>query len=164
MGVRLRLTDMGPLALVGSKLVMAAGIVFVQSAVMLLLAVAIFRAFASNIFLALVTVALSSLSCIGIGLVLAAFARQVAGAVILGLLVSFPLIFITGMIFPLNLMPAIMRGLARAIPLTYAVEALSGVMLRGEGVRGVLGDWLALLGFGLFFPALGSLLVRRRSG
>jgi ABC-type multidrug transport system permease subunit len=164
MRVRLRLTDMGPLALVGSKLLMAAGIVFVQSAVMLVLAVAVFRAFASNIFLALATIAISSLSCIGIGLVLAAFARQVAGAVILGLLVSFPLIFLAGMIFPLNLMPSIMRGLARAIPLTYAVEALSGVMLRGEGAAGVLGEWLALLGFGLVFLALGSLLVRRRSG
>lgn len=164
MGVRLRLTEMGPLALVGSKLLLAAGIVFVQSAVMLLLAVAVFGAMASNIYLALVTIALSSLSCIGMGLVVAAFARQVAGAVILGLLFSFPLVFITGIIFPLNLMPSFMRVLARAIPLTYSVEALSGVMLRGEGPAGVLGDWLALLGFGLFFLALGSLLVRRRTG
>ncbi len=158
------MTDMGPLALVGSKLILAAGIVFVQSAVMLVIAVAIFRAFASNFFLALATIAVSSLSCIGIGLVLAAFARQVAGAVILGLLVSLPLIFLTGIIFPLELMPSFMRGLARAVPLTYAVEALSGVMLRGEGVAGVVSDWLALLGFGLFFPVLGSVLVRRRAG
>lgn len=164
MRIRLRLTDMGPLALVGSKLILAAGIVFVQSAVMLVIAVAIFRAFASNFFLALATIAVSSLSCIGIGLVLAAFARQVAGAVILGLLVSLPLIFLTGIIFPLELMPSFMRGLARAVPLTYAVEALSGVMLRGEGVAGVVSDWLALLGFGLFFPVLGSVLVRRRAG
>ncbi len=164
MRVRLRLTETGPLALVGSKLLLAAGIVFAQCTVMLILAVAVFRAFASNLFLALVTMALSTLSCIGMGLVLAAFARQVAGAVILGLLVSFPLIFLTGMIFPLNLMPAVMRGLARAIPLTYTVEALSGVMLRGEGAAGVLGEWLALLGFGSFFLFLGSLLVRRRPG
>lgn len=160
--VRLRLTEMGPLSLVGSKLVLAACIVFAQSAVMLLLAVALFRTFASNIFLALITIALASHSCIGMGLVLAAFARQVAGAVILSLLVSLPLIFLTGMIFPLEYMPAFLRGLARAVPVTYAVEALSGVMLRGEGFYGVLPDWLALLGFGLFLLALGSVLARRR--
>lgn len=163
MRVRLRLTSMGPLALIGSKLILAACIVFVQSSVMLLLAVAAFRTFASNLFLALATIAVASLSCIGLGLVLAAFARQVAGAVILSVLVSFPLIFITGMVFPLNLMPSFMRVIARAVPLTYAVEALSGVMLRGEGVAGVAGDWLVLLGFGAFFLAIGSLLVRGKS-
>ncbi|MGQ9536973.1 MAG: ABC transporter permease [Actinomycetota bacterium] len=162
MRVRLWMTEMGPLALVGSKLVLAAAIVFTQSTVMLLMAVAIFRTFASNIFLALVTIALASLSCIGMGLVLAAFARQVAGAVILGLLVSLPLVFLTGMIFPLEFMPSLLRHVARALPLTYAVESLSGVMLRGEGAAGVLPDWLALLGFGFLFLGLGSLLARRR--
>jgi ABC-type polysaccharide/polyol phosphate export permease len=147
MRMRLRLTRMGRFALVGSKLILATAVVFIQSAVMLLIAVVVFGAFASNIPLALLVIAAASFSAIGIGLVIAAFARQVAGAVILSVLVAFPLIFLTGAVFPLSQMPDFMQWIARAVPLTYAIEALSGVMLRGEG--------LVLL-------AIGSILVRRR--
>ncbi|MBC7247705.1 MAG: ABC transporter permease [Actinobacteria bacterium] len=163
MRVRLSLTPMGPFALVGSKLLLAGAVVFLQSVVMLLLAVAVFGAYASSLPLALLTAALASLSCIGIGLVLAAFARQVAGAVILSVLVAFPLIFMTGAIFPLSQMPGYMQTLARAIPLTYALDALSGVMLRGESLAEVAWKLAVLLGFGVFLLGLGSALVRRRS-
>jgi len=163
MRVRLRLTRMGPFALVGSKLLLAGAIVFLQSVVMLFLAVAAFGAFASSMHLALLTTALTALSCIGIGLVLAAFARQVAGAVILSVLVTFPLIFMTGAVFPLSQMPHFMRVIAHAIPLTYALEALSGVMLRGESLADVAWRLAVLLGFGVALLGLGSALVRRKS-
>jgi ABC transporter DrrB family efflux protein len=159
---RLGLTEMGPFALVGSKLILATAVVFVQSAVMLLIAMAIFGVFASNAPLALLVIAVSSFSCIGIGLVIAAFARQVAGAVILSVLVSFPLIFMTGVVFPLSQMPDFMQWIARAIPLTYAVEALSGVMLRGEALADVAWQIGVLVAFGIGLLALGSILVRRR--
>lgn len=162
MRTRLGLTEMGPFALVGSKLVLASAVVFLQSAAMLLIAIAVFGAFASNAPLALLVIAAASFSCIGIGLVIAAFARQVAGAVILSVLVSFPLIFMTGAVFPLSQMPAFMQWIAHAIPLTYAIEALSGVMLRGETMAEVARQIGILVAFGAALLALGSVLVRRR--
>ncbi len=162
MRMRLNLTGMGAFSLVGSKLLLATAVVFLQSAVILALAVAVFGVFASNALLALVIIAAASFSCIGIGLVLAAFARQVAGAVILSVLVSFPLIFMTGAVFPLSQMPDFMQWIARAIPLTYAIEALAGVMLRGETLADVAWQLIALVGFGVGLLAVGSLLVRRR--
>ncbi len=163
MRIRLALSEMGAFSLVGSKLLLATAVVFVQSAVMLLLAMAVFGVFASNAALALLVIAAASFSCIGIGLVIAAFARQVAGAVILSVLVSFPLIFMTGAVFPLSQMPPFMQWIARAIPLTYAIEALSGVMLRGESLADVAGQMGVLLAFGVGLLALGSILVRRRA-
>jgi len=162
MRIRLGLTEMGTFALVGSKLLLASAVVFAQSAVMLLLAIIVFGVFASNAFLALLIIAAASFSCIGIGLVIAAFARQVAGAVILSVLVSFPLIFMTGAVFPLSQMPGFMQWIARVIPLTYAIEALSGVMLRGETLADVAWQLFALVAFGAGLLTLGSLLVRRR--
>lgn len=162
MRIRLRLTRMGPLALMGSKLILASAVVFVQSAVMLLIAVAVFGTFASNAPLALLVIAATSISCIGIGLVIAAFARQVAGAVILSALVIFPLVFMTGAIFPLSQMPAFMQWIAHAVPLTYAIEALSGVLLRGETLADVAWRIGVLVAFGVGLLALGSALVRRR--
>jgi ABC-2 type transport system permease protein len=163
MRTRLSLTEMGAFSLVGSKLLLATAIVFVQSAVMLALAVAVFGAFSSNVLLSLLIIAAASFSCIGIGLVIAAFARQVAGAVILSVLVCLPLIFMTGVVFPLSQMPVFMQWTARAIPLTYAVEALAGVMLRGETLADVAWQLLALVAFGIGLLTIGSLLVRRRS-
>lgn len=162
MRIRLRLTRMGTFALVGSKFLLAGAIVFVQSAVMLFIAVAVFGAFASNIPLALLVIAAASFACIGMGLVIAAFTRQVAGAVILSVLVAFPLIFMTGAVFPLSQMPTFMRWMARAVPPTYAIEALSGVMLRGEGLADVIG-WIGILtAFGVGLLAFGSFLARRK--
>ncbi len=162
MRVRISLTETGPLALVGSKLLLATAVVFAQSAVMLLLAVAVFGVFASNALLALLVIAAASFSAIGMGLVIAAFARQVAGAVILSVLVSFPLIFMTGAVYPLSQMPTFMQWAARAVPLTYAIDALSGVMLRGEGLAEVAGRTAILLAFGAALLAAGSVLARRR--
>lgn len=159
---RIALTETGSLALVGSKLLLAATVVFAQSAVMLVLAVAAFGVFASNALLALLVIAAASFSCIGIGLVIAAFARQVAAAVIMSVLVSFPLIFMTGAVYPLSQMPSFMQWLARAVPLTYAIDALSGVMLRGEGLADVAGRVGILLAFGVGLLAVGSMLARRR--
>jgi len=163
MRIRLGLTEMGAFSLVGSKLLLATAVVFVQSAVMLALAVAVFGAFSSDILLSLLIIAAASFSCIGMGLVIAAFARQVAAAVILSVLVCFPLIFMTGVVFPLSQMPAFMQWIARAIPLTYAIEALAGVMLRGETVADVAWQLFVLIAFGVGLLTLGSLLVRRRS-
>ncbi|NPV59827.1 MAG: ABC transporter permease [Actinobacteria bacterium] len=159
---RIALTETGPLALVGSKLLLATVVVFAQSAVMLVLAVAAFGVFASNALLALLVIAAASFSCIGIGLVIAAFARQVAAAVIMSVLVSFPLIFMTGAVYPLSQMPSFMQWLAHAVPLTYAIDALSGVMLRGEGLADVAGRVGILLAFGVGLLAAGSMLARRR--
>lgn len=162
MRARIALTETGSLALVGSKLLLATVVVFAQSAVMLVLAVAVFGVFASSALLALLVIAAASFSCIGIGLVIAAFARQVAGAVIMSVLVSFPLIFVTGAVYPLSQMPSFMQWTARALPLTYAIDALSGVMLRGEGLPDVAGRIAILAAFGVALLAAGSLLARRR--
>ncbi|MBC7229535.1 MAG: ABC transporter permease [Actinobacteria bacterium] len=164
MRARIALTETGPLALVGSKLLLATAVVFAQSAVMLAIAVTVFGVFASNALLALLVIAAASFSCIGIGLVIAAFARQVAGAVIMSVLVSFPLIFMTGAVYPLSQMPSFMQWAAHAVPLTYAIDALSGVMLRGEGAAEVAGRLGILLAFGAVLLAAGSLLARRRDG
>jgi len=163
MSQRLRLTDMGPFALMGSKLLLATAIVFAQSIAMLLVAVAILGAFASHIPLALLVIAAASFACIGIGLLIAAFARQVAGAVILSVLISFPLIFMTGAVFPLSQMPVFMQWIARAVPVTYAIEALSGVMLRAQSIADVGWEIGVLLAFGVALLTVGSILLKRRT-
>jgi ABC-2 type transport system permease protein len=163
MAQRLRLSDIGAFSIAGSKILLATAIVFAQSVVMLLIAVAILGAFASHLALALLVMLVACFACIGIGLFIAAFARQVAGAVLLSVLVTFPLIFMTGAVFPLSQMPDFMQWIARAVPVTYAIEALSGVMLRAETVADVGWEIAVLCAFGLGLLGMASVLLRRRS-
>lgn len=51
----------------------------------------------------------------------------------IGQLLTMPMFFAGNAIYPLELMPGWLRGIARFNPLTYLVDALRGFMLPGEG-------------------------------
>ena len=54
------------------------------------------------------------------------------------------MVALSGLFFPIDGLPAAMRVLARAQPLTYAVSLLDGIW-RGEGWSAHLGDVMALV-------------------
>jgi ABC-2 type transport system permease protein len=54
--------------------------------------------------------------------------------------------FLCGTLFPLAGMPPMLRHIARALPLTYFVNAFRGAVLFGDGPAEYAGDWLVLLG------------------
>jgi ABC-2 type transport system permease protein len=49
----------------------------------------------------------------------------------IGQVLTMPLFFASNAIYPINIMPAWLRAVAMANPLTYLVDALRGLMLRG---------------------------------
>lgn len=64
----------------------------------------------------------------------------------IGQLLTMPMFFASNAIYPLELMPGWLRGIARFNPLTYLVDALRGFMLPGEGsVHGYSIDLAVLL-------------------
>ena len=62
----------------------------------------------------------------------------------LGQLITLPLFFASNALYPVDLMPAWLRGVARANPLTYLVEALRRLLL-GIGPQRLLLDLVVLL-------------------
>lgn len=71
----------------------------------------------------------------------------------IGQLLTMPMFFASNAIYPLELMPGWLRGIARFNPLTYLVDALRGFMLPGEGsVHGYSIDLAVLLA--IFFALL----------
>jgi ABC-type polysaccharide/polyol phosphate export permease len=158
---RLRLTRMHDFTFISAKAAFAFVIVFVQSLIMCLIALALYPSLASNVFLSLLVVSLTAFSSIGIGILIAAATREVSSAIIISVLVSFPVIFLSGAIFPLNQMPGYMRVIARLIPFTWAFDTLNGVMLRGDPFSLVLRNLLVIVAWGLGLLLLGAWLVRR---
>ncbi len=158
---RLRLTSMGDLAFISAKSTTAFLIVFAQSLAMGLIALALFPSLSASVLLSLVVVSLTALSSIGIGIGISALAREVASSIIISVLVTFPVFFLSGAIFPLNRMPGYLRAAARLIPFTWAFDTLNGVMLRSDPASMVLRDLLVITAFGAALLLLGSWLIRR---
>jgi len=145
----------------GSKALVAAAVVAAQSLVMSAAAVLISGAPATGIAPVLLIACVTSLSSIGIGIIIAAFSRETSTAVIISVLVSLPLIFLSGAVFPLGQMPAFLRTLVRLIPFTWAFEAMGGAMLRGDSVGDTLASSAVILGMGIALLGAGLMATRR---
>ena len=55
-----------------------------------------------------------------------------------------PSILLSGFMFPREAMPAFARWLGLLLPLTYYLEILRGIMLRGTGITAIWPETLAL--------------------
>src|SRR5213082_920983 len=66
-----------------------------------------------------------------------------------------PIFFLSGAIYPLEGLPAVLAGLTRVDPLTYGVDGVRG-LLTGRTHFGVALDVLVLLSVGVLFVALGA--------
>jgi hypothetical protein len=158
---RLRLTRLKPLTLIASKLSISLLIVFFQAMVMCVVAYFLFHIYISNLLLSLLVTALASLSSIGVGILIASYTREITTAIILSALTSFTTIFVSGAIFPLDQMPRFMQVFARLIPFTWAIDALNGVMLRGDPASHLMRNIGAVLLYGLALIGTGAMLHRR---
>ncbi|HJW22333.1 MAG TPA: ABC transporter permease, partial [Candidatus Limnocylindrales bacterium] len=74
-------------------------------------------------------VALGAVTFVSIGYVLASFARTEEAANGMTSIVQFPLMFLSGIFFPLEILPTWLRGVATVMPLTYLGDALRQVMV-----------------------------------
>lgn len=83
-------------------------------------------------------------SMLAIGYAVAAIARNTETAASYANLITFPMLFLSGVFFPLGDMPGWLQPIIRLMPLKYAVEALRGPMLRGEGIGAIATDLLVL--------------------
>ena len=112
-----------------------------MAAVVLTFATAVGFGFRSQgpLWLALVVTAITSLSIIGIGLLVACFSKTVSQAFVIA---NFPLgflMFLTGAAFPLPRLTLFGRGFALPdlLPPTHTVVALNKIFTLGSGLQGV---------------------------
>jgi len=68
---------------------------------------------------------------LALGYVLASFTRTEEAANGITQVVQFPMMFLSGVFFPIEAMPQFLQSIARLIPLTYLADALRQVMVGG---------------------------------
>lgn len=84
---------------------------------------------------------------LGMGLFVSTVARTQAQAMQLSFMLLLPNILLSGFMFPREAMPKVMQWLSSALPLTYYLRVLRGVLLKGVGLQHLWmeGAMLALL-------------------
>jgi ABC-2 type transport system permease protein len=112
-----------------------------------------------NWFVLLGVIFLGTLTLISIGYFIVARARTAESAQPIIQLVQFPMMFLSGIFFPIEIMPAFIKPVVMAMPVTYLGDALRQVMVDATPLYplgidlAVLSGWLVvcmLLSFWLF--------------
>jgi ABC-2 type transport system permease protein len=101
------------------------------------------------------------LGAVNLGILLSAFARNELQAIQFIPIVILPQVLLSGLIWPVQEMPAWLQTIAHAMPLTYAIEALTDIMVRGHTLAA---NWLpltVLLAFAAVVAVLAATTVRR---
>ncbi|CAN0443620.1 unnamed protein product, partial [Phaeothamnion confervicola] len=119
----------------------------VEMTLVLVLARIVFDVRCEGSYLALYFMTLPFLlASLALGLVISTLAQNQGQAVQLTLLTLLPSILLSGFVFPRESMPGPLYVLSCGIPVTYYVQILRGVIIRGAGIPDLWGQTAVLWG------------------
>jgi ABC-2 type transport system permease protein len=67
-----------------------------------------------------------------LGMLVGTVTKSIESASVLGNIITFPMMFLSGTFFPISTMPEYLRNFAHVLPLFYVVEGLNNVMVFGN--------------------------------
>ena len=133
-----------------------------QGLIILVLAVLLFGVtIQGNIFLVFGLLLLGVFSFVGLGIVITSFAKDQQTATMLMTTLMFPMMFLSGVFFPIQQMPWYMQDISKVLPLTYASSALRKVMVLGAGIPDITTELTILIVFGAVMTAIAVPVFRR---
>src|SRR5687768_2243360 len=148
---RLAATPLRRWQLVGSNVLMRLLIALVQAIIIVGVGVVAFGVEVTGSVAAVAGfVILGALAFLALGYVVASYAETEDAANGMTSVIQFPMMFLSGTFFPIDEMPEVLQGIARAIPLTYLSDALRQVMVGGAAFAplwlcvAVLVGWLVV--------------------
>jgi ABC-2 type transport system permease protein len=114
----------------------------IQSVVIILTAVALFDIqIVGNPLTVLLIIFVFGAGTQGLGFLLSSRAKNEFQAIQFIPLILFPSILLSGVFWPIEAVPSVLRPVSYFIPLTYAVEGMRSVMIRGWDIGGI---WLQI--------------------
>jgi ABC-2 type transport system permease protein len=160
---QLVVTPIGKTSLMLGKMAPFLIIGYVQVGVILLLGRLLFRVpFQGSVPLLLAFALPFILASLGLGLLFSTLVKTQAQAMQLGFFYLMPNILLSGFMFPREAMPPAAQWIAATLPLTYFLEVLRGILLKGVGFGALWREGLILVGFTVGLTGLA--VVRFRKG
>ena len=114
-------------------------------------------------WIAIVMALLLSIGAVNLGIFLSTFARTELQIMQFIPLVIVPQGLLSGLLWPVERLPDVLQAVAHVLPLTYAVEGLRAVMLKGLDLSSsvVQTDLAVLAGIAIVFVVLASTTIKR---
>jgi ABC-2 type transport system permease protein len=137
----------------------------VQVGILLSLAILVFDIIVvGNPLIAFLIASLLAVVSVSLGILLSSLAQRESQAIQFFPFIVLPAFLLSGVFWPLEAIPAWLRPMSYAVPVTYAVRGLRSVLLRGWGAGEI---WLDLLMLALFAAvflvgAVYSLKIRKK--
>jgi len=155
------------------KVVGGGGVAIVQGLIMLALAPLLGVSLTPLMVLKLIPLLMVlSLTLSALGILLASRMRSQQGFQLVMQLLIFPLIFLSGVFFPINNVPQWLEVISKINPVTYGVDAIRQLFLGGEAASfgvtifghkmGILEEALLVLAVGLVFLGLAIWFFNRQ--
>ena len=101
-------------------------------------------------------------TCLGLGLLISLVSRTRHQAQQAVMFLMIPTMVLSGFIFPIQSMPAVIQPLTNLIPLTWALQVLRGAFVKGSGFEALAVPMLALVVFGVVIFGAAIVATRRR--
>jgi ABC-2 type transport system permease protein len=137
----------------------------VQVGILLSLAILVFNIIVvGNPLIAFLIASLLAVVSVSLGILLSSLAQRESQAIQFFPFIVLPAFLLSGVFWPLEAIPAWLRPVSYAVPVTYAVRGLRSVLLRGWGVGEIWLDLLMLTLFAAVFlvGAVYSLKIRKK--
>ncbi|PKM78785.1 MAG: ABC transporter permease [Firmicutes bacterium HGW-Firmicutes-15] len=99
---------------------------------------------------------------LGLGLMISNIAKNQMQAFQLSFFVMLPSILLSGFLFPRDAMPRVIYYLSAIIPLTYYLDIIRGIILKGIGYQYLMGQVTVLLVFSLIFLTISILKFKKK--
>jgi ABC-2 type transport system permease protein len=134
----------------------------IQGVIILVLAVGLFGVtIHGSILLVFALLLLGVFSFVGLGIVITSFTKDQETAQMLMMTIMFPMMFLSGIFFPIQQMPWFMQDISKVLPLTYASDALRKVMVLGADIPAISTEIIILLVFGAVMTAIAVPVFRK---
>lgn len=159
---QLMVTPIRPFELMLGKIIPYIALGYVQITVALLLAVIVFHVPIRGNLLELYILTLFFITAsLGMGIAISNVAKTQLQAMQMSFFVMMPSILLSGFMFPRDAMPKIVYYIGNLIPLTFYLDIIRGIVLKGIGFSYLYGQVIALLVFSIVFIAISALKFKK---
>lgn len=162
---QLMVTPVRPYELMLGKIIPYISLGYIQITVALLVGVLVFRVPIRGSLLELYLLTLFFITAsLGLGLMISNIAQNQMQAFQMSFFVMLPSILLSGFMFPRDAMPQFIYYLSQVIPLTYYLDIIRGIVLKGIGFSYLLPQVISLLLFSLVFLTISTLKFKKKLG
>jgi ABC-2 type transport system permease protein len=134
----------------GAELVAALLMALIQASILLAVGKLVFKIhIRGNPLYIAVIVLMGAASFLALGFLISSLAGSLKTAQMAANAITFPLMFLSGVFFPLSILPNFLATIAKMLPLYYLGQALRQVMILGKGLGSVWVDMVIVVGMGI---------------